>query len=190
MASRGLKCRLFSQVNAKDEIKALVKFACVPAPNSLFCVTNCVPGFEQAPWLACQKAIVRLANQVERKFVEFVKGPEPVAEPNYSERVCRDTCNHLDAFYFTENSSKIKRKYHRKKGGPTAKSGKENKDLGAASQLLVSGHGSYIIFWEKIKEFSRTKILFSRLLFPNNIKQRPLECVDGGGFAYCNTCLH
>ena len=98
--------------------------------------------------------------------------------------------SNIDAFYFTENSLKIKRKYHRKKGGPTAKSGKENKDLGAASQLLVSGHGSYIIFWEKIKEFSRTKILFSRLLFPNNIKQRPLECVDGGGFAYCNTCLH
>ena len=107
-----------------------------------------------------------------------------------NQTIQRGVASNIDAFYFTENSLKIKRKYHRKKGGPTAKSGKENKDLGAASQLLVSGHGSYIIFWEKIKEFSRTKILFSRLLFPNNIKQRPLECVDGGGFAYCNTCLH
>ena len=67
--------------------------------------------------------------------------------------VARTLASTIDAFYFTENSLKIKRKYHRKKGGPIAKSGKENKDLGAASQLLVSGHGSYIIFWEKIKEF-------------------------------------
>ena len=57
--------------------------------------------------------------------------------------------SNIDAFYVTENSLKIKRKYHRKKGGPTAKSGKENKDLGAASQLLVSAHGSYIIFLGK-----------------------------------------
>ena len=75
-----------------------------------------------------------------------------MAEPNYSEKGCRDTCN-KDAFYFTENSLKIKRKYHRKKGGPTAKSTTDNKDLGAASQPLLSGNGSYITFWEKIKDF-------------------------------------
>ena len=49
--------------------------------------------------------------------------------------------SNIDAFYFTENSFKIKRKYHSQKGSPTAKSAKENKDLGAASQPLLSGHG-------------------------------------------------
>ena len=58
--------------------------------------------------------------------------------------------SNIDAFYFTENSFKIKRKYHRKKGGPTAKFTKENKDLGAASQPLLSGNGSYIILGGKI----------------------------------------
>ena len=57
--------------------------------------------------------------------------------------------SNIDAFYFTENSLKIKRRYQRKKGGPTAKSVKENKDLGAASQLLLCGHGSYINIWQK-----------------------------------------
>ena len=84
--------------------------------------------------------------------------------------VARTLASNIDAFYFTENSLKIKRKYHRKKGCPTGKSAKENKDLGAASQSLLSGHGSYIVFWEKIKDFLRPKIIFSRLLFPNNIK--------------------
>jgi len=74
--------------------------------------------------------------------------------------------SNIDAFYSTENSLKIKRKYHRRKGGPTAKSAKENKDLGAASQPLLSGHGSYIIVWEKIKDFSRTKIIFFTTSFP------------------------
>ena len=58
--------------------------------------------------------------------------------------------SNIDAFYFTENSLKTKRKYHRKKGGPTARFAKENKDLGAASQPLLSGNGSYIIWGEKI----------------------------------------
>ena len=57
--------------------------------------------------------------------------------------------SNIDAFYFTENSLKIKRKYHRKKGGPTAKFAKENKDLGAASQPLLAGNGSYIIWGKK-----------------------------------------
>ena len=68
--------------------------------------------------------------------------------------------SNIDAFYFTENSLKIKRKYHRKKGGPADKSAKDNKDLGAASQPLLSGHGSYIIFWEKSRTFQGLKSFF------------------------------
>ena len=74
--------------------------------------------------------------------------------------------NNIDAFYFTENSLKIKRKYHRKKGGPTDKSAKDNKDLGAASQPLLSGHGSYIIFWEKSRTFQGLKSFFHDFFSP------------------------
>ena len=35
------------------------------------------------------------------------------------------------------------------------------------------------------KDFSRTKIIFSRTPFLHEVK-----CVGGGGFAYCNTLLH
>ena len=116
--------------------------------------------------MACQKAIVRLTNYVERKFVEFVGGPEPGAEPNYSERVAGTLASNIDAFYFTENSLKIKRKYHRKKGGPADKSAKDNKDLGAASQPLLSGYGSYIIFWEKSRTFQGLKSFFHDFFSP------------------------
>ena len=74
--------------------------------------------------------------------------------------------SNIDAFYFTENSLKIKRKYHRKKGGPTDKSAKDNKDLGAASQPLLSGHGSYIIFWEKSRTFQGLKSFFHDFFSP------------------------
>ena len=74
--------------------------------------------------------------------------------------------SNIDAFYFTENSLKIKRKYHRKKGGPADKSAKDNKDLGAASQRLLSGHGSYIIFWEKSRTFQGLKSFFHDFFSP------------------------
>ena len=74
--------------------------------------------------------------------------------------------SNIDAFYFTENSLKIKRKYHRKKGGPADKSAKDNKDLGAASQPLLSGHGSYIIFWEKSRTFQGLKSFFHDFFSP------------------------
>ena len=74
--------------------------------------------------------------------------------------------SNIDAFYFTENSSKIKRKCHRKKGAPTDKSAKDNKDLGAASQPLLSGHGSYIIFWEKSRTFQGLKSFFHDFFSP------------------------
>ena len=74
--------------------------------------------------------------------------------------------SNIDAFYFTENSLKIKRKYHRKKGGPADKSAKDNKDLGAASQPLLTGHGSYIIFWEKSRTFQGLKSFFHDFFSP------------------------
>ena len=74
--------------------------------------------------------------------------------------------SNIDAFYFTENSLKIKRKYQRKKGGPADKSAKDNKDLGAASQPLLSGHGSYIIFWEKSRTFQGLKSFFHDFFSP------------------------
>ena len=74
--------------------------------------------------------------------------------------------SNIDAFYFTENSLKTKRKYHRKKGGPADKSAKDNKDLGAASQPLLSGHGSYIIFWEKSRTFQGLKSFFHDFFSP------------------------
>ena len=74
--------------------------------------------------------------------------------------------SNIDAFYFTENSLKIKRKYHRKKGGPADKSAKDNKDLGAASQPLLSGHGSYVIFWEKSRTFQGLKSFFHDFFSP------------------------
>ena len=74
--------------------------------------------------------------------------------------------SNIDAFYFTENSLKIKRKYHRKKGGPADKSAKDNKDLGAASQPLLTGHGSYIIFWEKSRTFLGLKSFFHDFFSP------------------------
>ena len=74
--------------------------------------------------------------------------------------------SNIDAFYFTENSLKIKRNYHRKKGGPADKSAKDNKDLGAASQPLLSGHGSYIMFWEKSRTFQGLKSFFHDFFSP------------------------
>ena len=41
-------------------------------------------------------------------------------------------------------------------------------------------------FGKKIKDFLRTKIIFS----PNNMKKRPLKCTGGKGFTYCNTFVH
>ena len=82
------------------------------------------------------------------------------------EGVAGTLASNIDAFYFTENSLKIKRKYHRKKGGPADKSAKDNKDLGAASQPLLSGHGSYIIFWEKSRTFQGLKSFFHDFFSP------------------------
>ena len=41
---------------------------------------------------------------------------------------------------------------------------------GVKKACCLCVHGSYSIFWEKDKEFSRTKIIFQGIFFPNNMK--------------------